>query len=102
MYKKGQTGTFRYVTRESIYFVLSMEFSILFNETAYKSELYSWGKKCSIQNDHAWIVNTVKRLPLTCTNQCKLDMHLQFQENKTTEMGFVKEKGNTKTLYIKM
>lgn len=45
MYKKGQTGTFRYVTRESIYFVLSMEFSILFNETAYKSELYSWGKK---------------------------------------------------------
>lgn len=44
MYKKGQTGTFRYVTRESIYFVLSMEFSILFNETAYKSELYSWGK----------------------------------------------------------
>lgn len=53
VHKKGQTGTFRYVTRESIYFVLSMEFSILFNETAYKSELYSWGKKCSIQNDHA-------------------------------------------------
>lgn len=26
MYKKGQTGTFRYVTRESIYFVLSMKF----------------------------------------------------------------------------
>lgn len=45
--KLGQTGTFHYVTRESI--VLSKEFSVLFNETAYKSKLYSRGKKCSIQ-----------------------------------------------------
>lgn len=50
MYKIGQTGTFRYVTRESI--VLSEEFSVLFNETAYKSELYYWGENGQYKKNH--------------------------------------------------